>query len=322
MTIKTLSMVIAPPAWGKTTRILGLTGSFRSIWFVSPLRALADEVSLRFKRDSNSVYGSVSEFKKIDAKQKSVLVMTPEMVDSSWVNPMIIGPQDLLVIDEVHLYFHWAHFRPGLWHALSELLSRFDLVLAMSATVSFTMFNEFRTILKSEFDHLHLVNAGNYVLKNPPAHVYKISNQLALILELKWRLLKSKRESFQNRCYLVFCQYRQEVKSWEKILTDWGYRCASCIGGESRFFKIDPTNPPEVIISTTVLSHGVNLPMVWAVFFLYMEQNDDFLLQMVARGGRRGEDFDLYLPHPDSSIWHRFKDKLKSIGREVRMLTC
>jgi superfamily II DNA or RNA helicase len=61
---------------------------------------------------------------------------------------------------------------------------------------------------------------------------------------------------------------------------------------------------PDYIISTTVLSHGVNLPDISKIYFLYVVENLDFWIQMTARGGRRGERYQVFaLERPTDLNW-------------------
>jgi superfamily II DNA or RNA helicase len=73
--------------------------------------------------------------------------------------------------------------------------------------------------------------------------------------------------------------------------------------------KFALTPVPDFIIATTVLGHGVNLPLIKRVFFLYPVKNPDFWLQMVARGGRRGESYSVFaLENPIGIRFSRFKN--------------
>src|SRR5690606_22468385 len=92
---------------------------------------------------------------------------------------------------------------------------------------------------------------------------------------------------------LIFCQYRTEVFQWEKELNENGFSCIPCVGGESKYMakRLQENPRPDFIVATTVLSHGVNLPEIKKIYFTYKVSNIDFWVQMVARGGRKGEDY-------------------------------
>jgi type I site-specific restriction endonuclease len=100
----------------------------------------------------------------------------------------------------------------------------------------------------------------------------------------------------------------------EKKLSELSFSYVSCIGGEAKFManKLKLMPAPDFIISTTVLSHGVNLPQIAKVYFLYKVNNLDFWLQMVARGGRRGERFEVIaLEKPYNLPWNHWRNFLK-----------
>ena len=51
----------------------------------------------------------------------------------------------------------------------------------------------------------------------------------------------------------------------------------------------------DFIIATSVVSHGVNLPSIGRVIFLYRVQNTAHYIQMLGRGGRRGESVQYHV---------------------------
>jgi superfamily II DNA or RNA helicase len=121
---------------------------------------------------------------------------------------------------------------------------------------------------------------------------------------------------------LIFCRYRQEVMKTTLDLRTRGRVVWSCIGGESAAFSERVRNeaPPEFIVSTTVLSHGVNLPKIVRIIFLDPVNSLDFWIQMVARGGRRGEKFDVYsLEKPVGIKWNRFTNFLAILQLSFKM---
>ena len=121
---------------------------------------------------------------------------------------------------------------------------------------------------------------------------------------------------------LIFCKYRSEVEKWEKRLFQKGYSVWTCVGGEAGEFskRAQNENPPNFIIATTVLSHGVNLPQISRIFFLYQVNNLDFWIQMVARGGRRGEAYEVYaLENPTGIDWSWLLNHLAILRLSLRM---
>lgn len=256
-----LIVLTSPPASGKTHLISNLLialGETR-ILVISPLRALADEC-----RDK---WG-----KKVD-------VMTPE----EWIYKKSYN--EVVVFDEFHLFFYWGgSFRPLMWEMFFEICLRTRLTIFLTATMSEEMRTEVR-LFGSQFDEIFWVDHGNQELKYLPKTYVKAPS-------LKW-ILEQLELSAGKDVTIVFCQYREEVFALQEKLSAKGFSCLTCVGGESSQMrqKLESSGAPDFIISTTVLSHGVNLPSIGRVCFTYAVGNLDFWIQMVARGGRRGEDF-------------------------------
>lgn len=269
-----LLILTAPPASGKTHLIENLIQELNQLPLViSPLRALANECLAK--------WGA------------SCVVMTPE----EWLKKK---PQSRVVIlDEFHLFFYWGDsFRPAMWEAFFELVQDAELVILLTATLT----EEMVSLIKAygcQFDRILWVNHGNQVLKNRPARYIKAYSA-------KWIhdfILEADHSKGVN---LIFCAYRAEVFAWEKRLKDRGFRVWTCVGGEASLFslKAQVEKPPHFIVATTVLSHGVNLPNISRIFFLYQIRNLDFWIQMVARGGRRGETFEVFSLEDPHGIKH------------------
>jgi ATP-dependent DNA helicase RecQ len=259
-----LLIFTAPPAAGKTHLITHLIQDLDQIPLViSPLRALANECLTK--------WGA------------RCVVMTPE----EWLKKG--NSHQVVILDEFHLFFYWGDsFRPQMWEAFFELVQKAELVILLTATLT----DEMVSLIKSyscQFDRMIWVNHGNQILKYRPQKYYKAYKK-------KWMedfLLTMDHAQGVN---LIFCAYRAEVMIWEKLLKQQGYLVWTCVGGEASLFslKVQSERAPNFIVATTVLSHGVNLPNISRIFFLYKVQNLDFWIQMVARGGRRGEAFEVF----------------------------
>jgi ATP-dependent DNA helicase RecQ len=272
-------LVTAPPASGKTywmARFAQEVGP-RKVLFVSPLRALADEC----KRSS----------------PPDLLVMTPE----EW--KIKKPPRDVVIFDEFHLFFYWGDtFRERMWESFYELAHSAKLVVLLTATVSEEMKLEVSGF-SSHFDSVTWLDFGNRQLKYIPQRYVKAPQR-------RWLMKMLENERPGEAVRLVFCKYRDDVFQLEKHLSSLGFTCITCVGGESKFMqhRLEKIPYPDFIIATTVLSHGVNLPLIRKVFFLYETQNIDFWIQMVARGGRRGEKYQVFsLERPPTSLrWNRW----------------
>jgi ATP-dependent DNA helicase RecQ len=286
-----LLIITAPPAFGKTFLIEKLTDQMdHRPLVIAPLRALADECRHKWK--------------------DSVLVMTPE----EWLGKK--SKSRTVIFDEFHLHYYWGDtFRPLMWEVFYELAAEAELVILLTATLNSSMVDEVK-LYGIHFDRMIWCDFGNQTLKNRPYRYFHLSSMnwiKSLIFSLRWKGTS-----------LIFCAYRHEVLWWEQALLGEGYTVWSCVGGEAAAFsqKVSREPPPDFIVATTVLSHGVNLPSIGRIFFTYQVKNLDFWIQMVARGGRRGEKFDVYaLERPAGLKWNYFNNYLAIGWLSLRIKT-
>lgn len=260
-----LLILTSPPASGKTFMIRALSEDLKiPILVIVPLRALVEEGRKQWP--------------------KNIYVMTPE----EWALNKDKFP--IVIIDEFHLNFYWGDtFRPIMWEVFYEISQATQLMLVLTATMNEMMIQEMRSYFCT-FDEIIWFNAGNQKLKFYPVKYVKFSDS-------SWPQ-KNLHLLPHTGVTLIFCQYRQQVKWWEDYLHKKGFICLSCIGGEASEFslKLSQMAKLDFIIATTVLSHGVNLPSIGRICFTYKTKNIDFWIQMVARGGRKGENFEVYSP--------------------------
>jgi superfamily II DNA helicase RecQ len=273
-------ILTSPPASGKTYWVARLQEALqtRSILVISPLRALADECRAKW--------------------QENITVMTPE----EWLGKKVFP--EIVIFDEFHLFFYWGDsFRPLMWEMFFEISLKTQTTFLLTATLSLAMREEVAGFA-TQFDSVTWHDHGNQILKFRPARYLKVPSR-------QWLLKHIKNTHKNKEVKLIFCKYRQEVFRLEEELTKDGFSCISCVGGESKFMaqKLEKNPRPDFIIATTVLSHGVNLPDIKSIFFLYEVQNLDFWIQMVARGGRRGESYEVYaLEEPRDLKWNRVQN--------------
>lgn len=269
---KDLLIFTAPPASGKTHMISNLLKELRDApLFLSPLRALANECLLK--------WGG------------SCTVMTPE----EWLGKQ--PSHRVVIIDEFHLFFYWGDsFRPMMWEAFYGCLEKAELVILLTATLTPEMREEIQ-FFSSHFDTMVWLDHGNQMLKYRPQKYLKAPS-------VRWLEKFILEREVSPQVSLIFCGYRSEVLRWEKLLKAKGFRVWTCLGGEASLFslRVQSERPPHFIVATTVLSHGVNLPQISRIYFLYQIKNLDFWIQMVARGGRRGESFEVFALENPSGI--------------------
>ncbi len=284
-----LLIFTAPPASGKTYFIGNFLTHLNQIPLViCPLRALADECCAKWGEDC--------------------VVMTPE----EWLRKK--NRSKIVIFDEFHLYFYWGDsFRHSMWEAFYELVMDAELVIFLTATISDPMLEEIKNF-SVHFDEIIWIDHGNQKLKNHPAHYYQAPSlnwMRKLVLYNDWQ-----------KGNLIFCAFRKEVLQWESQLLARGYSVWTCLGGEASAFskKVMSQDPPDFIIATTVLSHGVNLPNINRIFFTYQIKNHDFWIQMVARGGRKGEKFEVYaLEKPLGIKWNFWFNCLAILGLNLKI---
>lgn len=285
-------LLVAPPAWGKTSLLLDLFASGRKFVFLSPLRALANEFYLRTSQKYRCVnIKKKKEFSQVFGKEK-IIITTPEVFD---FNCNFINTDYIFIYDEFHLFYYWGDtFRPSLESLYQFLSSDKVSSLFLTATMSNDFFNRWKMEMSLNYKTYYFMNLGNQKFKNKPYHLYFFPfflKEKMIDLILAKMFLKRREETF-----LVFCRYRNEVDFLIKFFAKSGFKGIGCKGGEVAYFQSElEKNPsPDIIISTSVLGHGVNLPSLKRVFLLYPVKNRDFWLQMATRGGRKGEKYSLY----------------------------
>lgn len=288
---RSLTLFIAPPAWGKTSLLLQLDGPWI---FVSPLRALAEEFAARVLESEKRVRIVRSRndeaWKSFAQNPKGILVATPETLPTHL--PLLIRKKCFLVLDEFHLFMSWgASFRPYLLEQFYAWGAQGSRILALSATIELDQMNEIKKWREHVFDSLFVIDLGNMQFKNKP---FKQLNYGKNIGALKRRFVfEVKRKKSSG---IIFCHTRNEVAQWCSWIESQGLVALGCVGGEVEAFRESLAKLKKIdwIVSTSVLSHGVNLPSFEHVFIAYKTDSPSMWLQMAARGGRRGEAFQLH----------------------------
>ena len=302
-------LLVAPTGAGKTSLLIDyFQQNNKSILYVSPLRALADECFIRLQDE----FGSKRVLRLNDRKnielcldkikndQKIFAIGTVENFPDGFFEALQALEKDLLVVfDEIHLFFHWGEgFRPVLLERYYEVKFFEFKVLSLTATFSKDHLEVYEQYAKMIGLKTISLDLGNYGLKKNPQKInYYHQSQKKLLMKSFWRKLYNKKI---DETIMVFVAYRNEVDDLISLLRKSGFRSLGCVSGEVANFKkeLDYHKGNElkidVIVATTCLSHGVNLPALNSVFLLYPIQHRDFWIQMVGRAGRRGEEFEVY----------------------------
>lgn len=282
-------LITAPPGWGKTYKLLdAIKGSSSKVVAIFPLRALCDEVYISALKLGISCI-NLKSGPELQVNYSQLIISTPECLSETIVDSL--NSDTIFVFDEFHLFYYWGEsFRQKLLECLYLVGSKSFSLLLLSATFSSALEDKFKADFQINYERLDHINFGNQELKNMP----KVVNFYPLRRK-EWMLMNMYHSRFRGT-NLVFCEYRQEVKELEKVLTSRGFTCISCVGGEASDFveKLQQGGSFDFIIATSVVSHGVNLPQISEIYFTYKISNIDFYIQMIGRGGRDGSSFNIH----------------------------
>lgn len=275
-------LLLAPPASGKTSFLLKLERDYRDRgyeWvFVSPLRALAEEFETRVHQHSSSMK-----------------VFTAEKLLNKCYEGFFEDEKALFVLDEFHLIYFWGlSFREKLWEFWMKLSVSKARVLGLTATYPRELEREVLGDIARNYSQFYKIDCGNLVFKNPPEKKVWLPSWAKKswrdFIELEIRSLRG-----TERRVLLFTSYRKSVDYWLKVGENSGVLSLGCKGGEVQEFCEKLAlgfDKVQFIVSTSCLSHGVNLPAFDRILIDH-EVNLSMWVQMAARGGRRGENFDL-----------------------------
>lgn len=288
--LNTAMILTAPPGWGKTYKLLkAIKCTKQKVIFLFPLRALCDEVYLvALKKKMNVInIRAFSDYEHLKIKSPNLILCTPELYFEKFFDSSYI-----YIFDEFHLFTYWGEsFREKMLEVYFEITAHSPATIFLTATLSSAIKEKLVNDLTYNYEDIYHLNFGNQILKNNPSHYYFYPKCLYKFLEddIKY--------SRKNGVSLIFCQYRFQVNHWCNELDKLGYRTIGCIGGEAALFieKLSDGREVDFIVATSVVSHGVNLPGLEKLYFLYCVDNLDFYLQMLGRGGRDGKDFEVHI---------------------------
>ena len=285
-----LTLLKAPTGWGKTRLMWDLLEIENKIVIIVPLTSLVHELSMKenvFSFLNGKKLEIINDF--INSK-KGILVVTAESMLSNYIEILKVKISPLFVLDEIHLFYKWGYsFRPYLIQFFEILICLKVRIMGLSATVEEWIEEDLKRDLIRNGYKMTSINIGNFENARPPQKI-KYFNFVDLINLFKLLSIFSRKGRI-----LIFVRTKREGRNLEHDLIKLGVKSTLCFGGEViEFTKKEKENKSKVIIATSALSHGVNLENIRRVFISYIPEKD-ILYQMIARGGRRGEKFFVYL---------------------------
>lgn len=301
-------LFIAPPGWGKTSILLELFKGEELFFYVAPLKAICLEFYHRIQGEFDVILiNKKHEGLKLKRVPK-IIISTVEAYDERILS-LYRSSSPIVILDEFHLFRDWINFRPHLEDMYLSLVCSNCSVLLLTATFSKDHLEFFELAQMIHFDHSYIIDLGNFSLKTRPKNIFFFLTMNKLF-ELHYH--------YQSTI-VIFVPYRQLVKQIVKTLKQRKISALGCIGGEVDQFReeLKVIKNPTYIISTIALSHGVNLPRPSAVVITISNPEEAMLTQMLGRGGRNGEDFDVFFPF-NRYYWDR-SDKFQSVTSSLML---
>jgi len=297
----TFLLMIAPPAGGKTRLVLELYPSIlRKVIFISPLRALANELMDKLSKMPN-VYQlkTRKDFRELSLHEQEsfFLIATAELIDEKVLSlAEHLANEVVVVFDEFHLFYLWGEsFRPILPEICHGVANTGCSIMGLTATMTDELMKKWQSDFAVGMSELRLLDLGNLRLKKmPKAHLWtpRFTGRAMIKRLILYRLLsKGRLESGKT---IIFCKYRKEVLDWIDYCRGIGVRALGCIGGEVDDFSLRMKKEEfDFIFATSTLGHGVNLPEISEVVISYRVNDISLWIQMVGRGGRNGGEYGL-----------------------------
>ncbi len=311
-------LMTSPPATGKTRLVLSLYPAvLKKILFVSPLRALANELKEKLSAKEN-VYllKTRKDFAKLDLvnKESFFIIVTAELIGDQILGWLESFPSEIVTIfDEFHLFYLWGDsFRPVLEEVCHGVANSGCSIIGLTATMPAELYQKWRADFSLGVDQLYLFDQGNLQLKSMPSTYHwinKFAGNLMMKRFILYKLLSHNEKSPGKT--IIFCKYRREVFEWVNYCNYLGIGALGCVGGEvDQFSQNLKEKEFDFIFATSTLGHGVNLPEIAHVIISYLVSDISLWIQMVGRGGRNGGEYTLLTIDP---FFLKLKDKLIGI---------
>jgi len=287
---ESVTFFLAPMGWGKTRSVWDLAKQGEKIVFVSPLRSIIEQLKERdgvaYFREEMTKDKCIDLFLK--SKKDNIFLVTPESL-SEKIKQRIMSHNFLFVLDEFHLFYDWGEsFREKLFEFYRDLVCEQRRILGMSASITDNLKDKIIEDLGVNNPSVTFIDVGNFEFNNPPAMLISLKDIILKIILWAHLLFY-----FKGRM-IIFVSTRKCVSIWKERLRQMGIDSHCCVGGEVRdFTQRELRKNPRIIISTSALSHGVNIVDIKRVFVLYRPE-EATIFQMFGRGGRFGESFKVF----------------------------
>lgn len=290
-------LLIAPTCFGKSLvyQIPAVCWADRLTLVVEPLVALMhDQVKHLKSRGIRAAYLDSTQSEKEREKvlrqvrqgNCSVLFVTPERLESHAFQKTVRKVDiALLVVDECHCVLRWgSSFRPAYQKigAFADGCSPRPVMLAMTATCPPAEREDLRHAL-------HMQDAVCVERSLYRSNLVFLKKRVQSREGAKEALLRCLKKYDPQRA-LVFCTTIPCSKAAARVLSD-GYpgEVALYCGKEKREEARILEGKARIIVATSALSMGLDLPDVELVVHLQMPLSLSDYYQMAGRGGRNGE---------------------------------
>ncbi|MBP5295977.1 MAG: hypothetical protein J6Y94_01445, partial [Bacteriovoracaceae bacterium] len=165
------TLLLAPPAWGKTRLIFSIFAEQRRpIFFVAPLKAVAWQFYQSARQEQFAAYfpqsrGEVQNlWPKFKQKKTAFWVITLERLEEFMLAEFAAANVlPLIVIDEFHLYYQWGDdFRPIMWEKAMLCGNSGLPILGLSGTMASDYLARWQQDFQGVCFPLTALNLGNF----------------------------------------------------------------------------------------------------------------------------------------------------------------